>query len=287
MGANIPRRNHYIPEFLLNNFSDDNGLLWAGDKLGQEPFPATPRRLFVKSNLYANTDHDQSVKTYENEDALHRIEDDAKPAVSAIIEQARRRCFPRLSAEDNDRFKRFIAAQMRRTPESQEGIGLSEAVDEIFPEAVSMFREKFGYSMVDEDWYEESSLLELKQRYKSNLPGSYAAGTHYLLEQETEQFCRETGWLVAAIDMPNRSFLIGSHGITIVLENGRPGTWLPIAHDVAIKVTPYPDRGFFLQLDRSKEPIIRAINQSTVAASRFIGGRSKALIDSLMRGYWK
>ena len=287
MGANIPRRNHYISEFLLNNLCDDDGRLWAGDRLGREPFIASPKRLFVKTNLYASTNHDESAKTYENEHALHRIENEAKPAVSALIEQARRGCIPRLSTEDNDRLKRFIAAQMRRTPESQEGIGLTEAVDEIFPEAVSLFRDKYGLSMVDEDWYEESSLLKLKERYKSDLPGYYAAGTHHLLEEETEQFCRERGWLVAVIGIPNRSFVIGSHGITIVTENGRPRSWLPIAHDMAIEVTPYPDSGYFLPLDRNTDSIIRTINRSTVAVSRFIAGRSEALIKSLMGGYWK
>ena len=162
MGANIPRRNHYIPEMLLNNFCSD-GLLWAGDKCGRKPFRTSPLNLFVKSNLYAKNDYNQSVTTYENEGALHRIESEAASAISAIIEQARHGCPSRLSEEKNDRFKRFIAAQTRRTPESQERMGLSAAVDEIFPVAVSMVSEKLGYSMVDEDWYEQSTLLELKQ----------------------------------------------------------------------------------------------------------------------------
>ena len=166
-------------------------------------------------------------------------------------------------------------------------MGLFADVDEIFPKAASLVKEKLGNTLVDEEWYEENHLLELKQTYKSNLVGNFAAGTHHFLERETERFCHETGWLVAVIAMSNRNFVIGSHGITVVKENGRPGSWLPIAHDMAIKVTPYPDKGFFLPLDRNRGPIIRAINQSTVSGSRFIAGRSKALIETLMRGYWK
>ena len=88
--------------------------------------------------------------------------------------------------------------------------------------------------------------------------------------------------------MPKRSFVIGSHGITVVEQRGQRESWLPIAYDVAIKFTPYPNKGgSLLRLDRNDESIIKTINQSTVAGSRFIAGRSKALIESLMRGYWK
>ena len=133
MGANKPTRNHYIPESLLKNFCDDDGLLWAGDKCGRAPFHPPPSKLFVKSKLYAKNDYSQSVITYENEEALAKIESDAASAISAVIEQARRGCPPRLSPEDDDHFKRFIIAQARRTPESQVRIGLTSDVDDAFP----------------------------------------------------------------------------------------------------------------------------------------------------------
>ena len=287
MGANIPRRNHYIPEMLQNNFCDDDGRLWVGDKCQSEPFRTSPLNVFVEGDLYTTNDYVQSVKTYENEGALQKIESDAKSAISAIIEQARDGCIPQLSIEDDDRFKRFIAAQIRRTPESQKRMGLFADIDKIFYPTAAVIKEKLGNTFVDEDWYEPTSLMELKQRYESNVPGNYAAGIHHLLEKETKWFCRNSGWRAAAIKMPKRSFVIGSLGVTVVERRGCRESWLPIAYDVAIMITPYPDKVLFLPLDRSKEPIIRAINQSTVAASRFIGGRSKALIDSLMRGYWK
>ena len=287
MGANKPRRNHYIAQLLLNNFCDVEGRLWVGDKCQPELFHTSPENVFVVRNLYTTTDSVQSDEKYENEAALQRIESNAKPAISAVIDQARRGYPPRLSPEDNDHFKRFIITQARRTPESQERMGLTSDVDVAFRVAATEILKHGGFTAPAEDWFEQDPILVLKQTYKSNLVGNFAAGTHHLLEDETERFCRETGWLVAFIAMPNRSFVIGSHGLTVVKENGRPGSWLPIAHDVAIKVTPSPDKGFFLRLDRSKEPVIRAINQSTVAESRFVAGRSKALIEALMRGYCK
>ena len=287
MGANRPRRNHYIAKSLQNHFCDDDGGLWVGDKCGREPFRTSPENVFVVGNLYTTNDYVQSAEGFENEGILQEIEDGAAPAIASIIEQARLGNPPRLSPEDNDHFKRFIIAQARRTPESQERIGLTADVDEAFRAAAVEVLKRGGYAVPDEGWFEQDPILAFKQIYKSNLVGNFASGAHHLLERETERFCRDTGWLVAVIDMPKRSFVIGSHGLTVVKENGRPGSWLPIAHDVAIKVTPYPDMGFFLRLDRNKEAIIRAINQSTVAGSRFIAGRSKELIESLMSGYWK
>ena len=138
-------------------------------------------------------DHEKSVKTYENEEALAKIESDAASAISAIIEQARRGCPPQFSPEDNDRFKRFVIAQARRTPESQQRIGLTTGVDDAFRVASSAILKQGGYSGPDEDWFEQSPLLAFKELYKSNLVGNFAAGTHHLLEQDAEQFCRNTG----------------------------------------------------------------------------------------------
>ena len=108
MGANKPRRNHYNPEWLLNNFCDIDGRLWLGDKYHPKPFRTSPVNVFVVGNLYTTNDHAQSVKTFENEEALARIESDAKPAISIVIDRARRGCPSRLSPEDNNYFKRFI-----------------------------------------------------------------------------------------------------------------------------------------------------------------------------------
>ena len=286
MGANKPIREHWIPEMLLYNFCDDEGFLWAADKCGQQPFHPPPSKLFVEKYLYATTDYAQSVRTFENEDALAKIEDKAAPVISAIIEQARLGNPPRLSPEDNEHFKRFIAAQVRRTPEFQEHIGLQAKADQAFHAAATKLADDLGYTIPDEFW-SQPTYVDWIQTFKANLPGNYAAGLHPVLEQHTKQFCRDYGWLVAAIDLPKRSFVIGSHGITNIERHGEGESWLPIAYDVAIKLTGFPDEGYFLRLDRTNESIIKTVNRSTVEGSRFIAGRSKTLIESLMGGYWK
>ena len=55
MGANRPKRNHFVPEMLLKNFCDDRGFLWIGDQelgkcngsRGSREEPNRPRRIHL------------------------------------------------------------------------------------------------------------------------------------------------------------------------------------------------------------------------------------------------
>lgn len=270
----------------LRNFCDDDGLLWAADKRGKQTFHVSPSNLFVEKYLYATTGHGQSIRTFEHEVTLAKIEDKAAPVISAILEQARRGRTPRLSAVEDDHFKRFIAAQVRRTPEFQEHIGLQAKADQAFHSAATKLADDLGNTIPDEFW-SQPTYADWIKIFKSNLPGNYAAGAHPVLEEHTNQFCDEYGWLVAAIDVPKRSFVIGSHGITNIERHGQGESWLPIAHDVAIRLTGFPDEEYFLLIDGNNESIVKTINRSTAEGSRFIAGRSRELIQSLMGGYWK
>ena len=60
-------------------------------------------------------------------------------------------------------------------------------------------------------------------------------------------------------------------------------SWLPIAHDIAIGATAFPDREFLTILgsDNDGEQIISAFNRATAERSRTIAGRSEALVRCL------
>ena len=286
MGANRPKRNHFVPEMLLKNFCDDRGFLWVGDQERGKCYSTKPTNVFVKGKLYVKQDYSQATDSYEYEYALSKIESSARPAISSLIEQVRCGSNPRLDPELNKHFKEFVIALARRTPESQERVftdsdrNLEEVVDSVAKELLM----QAGYDVPEQDWFDrDPDVLKLKRIMKSNHSANFAAGEHHLLQQETERFSRETGWGVALICLPKRSFVIGSHGLTIIRRGGSiGGSWLPIAHDVAIQVTAFPDRGFRLCLDHKNESIIKSINTETAAQSNIIAGRSEALIRSLM-----
>ena len=131
-------------------------------------------------------------------------------------------------------------------------------------------------------------ISKFRDTIESNVGAKFAAGDHPHEREEVERFCRETGLCVVVIGMRNRSFVIGSHGLAIVQSRYKNdpamGSWLPIAHDVAVAYTPFPDKEFLRRLDRDSDLIIKRINRASATQSRKIAGRSKDLICSLMRG---
>ena len=123
---------------------------------------------------------------------------------------------------------------------------------------------------------------------ETNTHAKFAAGIHHRAGKLAGKFRDVAGSLIAVICIPNRSFVVGSHGLDIVETTGKKGrvkeSWLPIAHDVAVSATALPDEQFILKLDRIHDPLIKRINRASAAQSRFIAGRSEALIRSLMKG---
>lgn len=286
MGANRPTRNHYVPQMLLKNFCEDNGRLWIGDKIRGKVYQASPTNVFVRGKLYVKQNYSEENESYEYEHILSKIESNAEPAVSSIIEQVRCRKNPHLDPNLNKQFKEFVMAQARRTPESQERVfsGSDRILEEVVDSVSKELLTQAGYDIPEQDWFDRHpGILELKRKLKSNHNANFAAGDHHLLQQETERFSRETGWGVALICLPKRSFVIGSHGVTIIRRGGSiRGSWLPIAHDIVVQITAFPERGFRLHLERKNESIIKSINRETAAQSDIIAGRSEALVRSLM-----
>lgn len=286
MGANHPRRNHYIPQMLLNHFCDDGGLLWVADQERGKCYQTNPKNVFVKNNLYVNRDYAQATDSYEYEDMLSKIESKAEPAMSSFIEQVRCGRHPRLDPELDDHLKKFVIAMARRTPESQERVFSESDIDyeEVFDGVVVNVLRQGGLKIPEKDWFErDPDFLKLKQVAKSNHRAKFAAGDHPILRQDAEQFSRKSGWGIARICMPRRSFVIGSNGLAIVERDGLEGSWLPITYDIAIELTAFPYRGFMLNLDRNKESLIKTINRATATQSSIIAGRSETLVRSLMK----
>ena len=91
---------------------------------------------------------------------------------------------------------------------------------------------------------------------------------------------------MAAIDLPSRSFILGSHGLTIrettVGSKWLRGSLLPVAHDVIVQVSPVAGQVSLLCLDDGSDCLIKDINRTTALQSRWIAGKSERLIRSLV-----
>ena len=278
--------HHYIPQFLQRSFCDD-GQLWAGDKDTKTVFSPNTKKLFAEKDL--NIDHDlEDIDTKDDkaEKRLGKIEADAKKVVDEIIKKARRRKPFRLSSDERDSWKQFYLAMCRRTPEF---IMKDLLNDEHFESAWASAIEHVCASTDSIDSRsvlssKNQDILKIKNSMKQNNKARFASGDHRTLKEEDEQFRKNTGMLIAVIDIQKRSFVIGSIGITTVDSGEARGCWLPVSHDVAVMPTPYPGREILWTLDRSKEHVIKRINMSTVQQSRFIAGRSQTLVRSLIEG---
>ena len=301
MGDNIPRHHHYIPVMLLNNFCDDSGRIWMSN--GEKIYPTIPGKAFKKRNLYAKWDfghpqegieHDEFInsveRTYEYEDILSEIEDKAAPAVQQIIKQARLGECPQLTITLRNAWKRFVLALARRTPESQGRVSSAKSPNDIVYEVATSIATNDNYPLpAKEILYQDDRILELQKMVMSNTNARYAAGDNPILEEEGKKFCRETGLCVAIIRIPGKSFIIGSHGLAIVKpsydRDPAAGSWVPISHDVAAGVTPFPDRESLVFLDRGNggSRIISMINRTSAKVSKVIAGRCDLLVRSLKK----
>lgn len=294
------RRHHSNPQMLLKNFCDDEGLLWMGERAGGKIFSSSPKNAFVINDL--NTSYKfprvprsgnkeeffgSIEKSDKDEQTLSQIEGEAAPVVQRVIEQARRKRFPQLSGEADKKLKRFILTMARRTPESQKRIAAGKSFDEALWNALKEAAEKGilpeppGRDVFDRD----PDIAELKDMVRSNVNAGYAAGDYPRERNREERFYRETGLCVAVVCVPKRGFVIGSHGLAIIQHPNdlAQGNWLPIAHDVAVKPTHFPDRECLLPLDRSNDRIIKSINNASTAQSQSIAGRSKDLVRALIK----
>ena len=301
MGSNRPQRQHYVPKMLLKNFCDDGGQLWVGDKTQDKIYSTTPDNVFVKGDLYTRhafghipdnyeyeTFSSAIRKSYEYEEAISVLESKAAPVVRLIIQLARNIKCPELSPEENIAFKQFVIALARRTPESQERVSSGGDRDSFY-EVSKTRADELDYDLPDQETlYQDPRIRKLKECIESNVNASFAAGDSPNERNEVERFCRDVGLRVARICIPKRSFVIGSHGSTIVPPDhkGSPmrGSLIPIAHDVIVQITPFPDKENLLCLDQGSDSLIKTINRTTAARSKIIAGRSEALIRSLMRG---
>lgn len=297
MGSHRSRRHHYIPEMLLKNFCDDDGQLWVNDRTVGKIYPSTPKNVFVRRDLNTSYDFpsaprsdkeeeffDSIEASDEYEQILSRLEGEADSVVQKVIKQARDLQCLQLSSEDRNTLKRFILAMARRTPESQRRITPDKSFDEIFYNAATAIAKKDNYRGLPEKaaFYQDPRIAKLKAMTGANVVARFAAGAHPRERKVEEQFCHETGLGIMVICMPKRAFVIGSHGLAIVRRSqGNAPTresWLPIAHDVAVGPTSFPDREFLLPLDRSRDGTIRSINSASAAQSQIIAGRSEALV---------
>ncbi len=302
MKSSVPKRQHYIPKMLLKRFLDDDGFIWVHD--GEKMYKANLGNVFSIGHLYTRSEFGNAPKgssyndflnsiqkSFEYEGRLSEIETEAEPVVQRIIDRARNGRCPQLSVDFREAWKRFYVAMARRTPEAQDRVSKSKGNRDVFYEAAKQTADQIGYRLpTAEKLYQDPRVMVLKKLVMSNTNAKFAAGDDPNIETETRRFSVETGLCVVAIGIPKRSFVIGSHGLTMLDDEvaSKMGavSWLPIAHDVAVGATAFPDREFLTILDSSNDgqQLISSFNRATADRSKIVAGRCQALVRCLVQG---
>ena len=287
--------DHYLPQMLLKHFRDGDGFLWVARKGQDQPFRTTPRNVFAENDLYTKhtpvANPDGTGWTFQrdrsSEDALTQIEGAAADPIRQVITSARKQRLPQLGPDTQDALKRFFFAIARRTPESQKRVRTpyAEARHELYVQ-LSRDAESQGVTLPSEgDFYENPVVRQLMDQLFRNADASMAAGTILSVRRFEDRFFKTRALAVLAITQPKRSFIVGSHGIAIV-QGMPPGSWLPIASDVALA---YHDDhqgekiGF---LGTKDDKVIGAINDASANHSTMIAGSSRQLIAGMMERAW-
>jgi hypothetical protein len=108
----MSKRHHYVPEFLLRNFSDDDKI-WLFDKHTCRPFRTSIKNAFVEG--YFNTVIANGF-TLEGEQIFGRAEDAAAPILNRIIEK---RDVKHLSEDEYAAVTMFVTVQHLRTKQAR------------------------------------------------------------------------------------------------------------------------------------------------------------------------
>lgn len=287
--------DHYLPQMLLKNFCDGSGRLWVARKGKDQPFRTKPLNVFQENNL--NTQHtpvanvDRTGWTFErdrsSERILSQIESAAADPMRQVITSARKRRLPQLGSDAQDALKRFFFAIARRTPESQKRFRTpdAEARHELHIR-LSGKAESAGVTLPsEEDFYADPIFRELIDRLMHNADASMAAGTIPSVRRFEDRFFKTRALAVFVITQLRRSFIVGSHGIAIV-RGMPPGSWLPIASDVAIAYHDDHQREKIAFLGTEHDKVIRAINYASARHSTMIAASSRQLIARMMERAW-
>src|SRR3989338_4631974 len=105
---NQAKRHHYIPQFFLKYFSQDEANLWLFDRVKKEYRFQDTRKIASENKFYTYT-----VKGKEEnlEDLFVMIEDLAKPILDKIIQKSE------ITMQENADFSMFLAVLRVRIPD--------------------------------------------------------------------------------------------------------------------------------------------------------------------------
>ncbi len=291
--ARTSRRHHEIPIWLLKNFcARESKALWIGDKETGQVKSRSLRNLFVRRDGNTRTEYRldangilRSFNSDVDELKLKAFDNQASSCGRQLLRSARsykatRDASGLVSAQLAHECKRIIAAQARRTRESQDRIGLLRDSESIYVSGYYDRADELGHELPSrEAFVSDPQVQRVFADLDQNIRSNFSSGDDPILVQEENQFLQRHGLSVAVVAQSNSQFVIGSHGLTIIPTPSGNHSWLPLALDVAISLSTVPFSCSFRVVDRR---FVKTHNRSALACSNRIASRSQFLVSELL-----
>ena len=286
---------HYIPQFILRNFSCDEGVyIWTytrNDGVARKKIERIFGGRHITSLKSIDTTNRSSrsstLKTFEQSirkdtgiyerDIIGALETDAAPIIHRIIDLARREQLPQLNSKEANILKHFFLLSARRTPESQVRMRTTDNRDLAF----DLMKQKADqddvpFGDMDEMYRRIPSVRKINDIVMENTDARLAAGVLPNMGVEAEKFCRQVGLQVLYCGRTRRRFVIGSYGYAIVTRHLETKcdrvAFFPVSPEVAISLTDLPHEEYF---DLASASEVRQINIASAELSHRIAGRTQ------------
>jgi len=286
LGSEKPRRNHVIAQILLRNFVDDSQYLHILNKRKPKPYKSTPRKAFVEKNGYVRHKDGGEQDDYEVEKKLCEIEGAAAPAIERIIASVRHGDFPKLSSEHQRALKCFFFTSHLRNRDRASQIVNELGYDNVIYGVICRALSQQGLPYPAKELYDsDRQWANIQKRFRHDSIASLAAGLPRQVDREMERYADRVGILIGVIEEPNVEFVIGSCGPASVAPQQKKDPlarlWLPISYNVAITLTPFPDKELLYPLNRKE---VQRLNNASFKESSIIAARSKRHLQPFMQG---
>ncbi|MDE6026283.1 MAG: DUF4238 domain-containing protein [Lachnospiraceae bacterium] len=180
-------KEHYVPQFYLNKFTDDNGLLHIYDLKQKKFYTQKPKNICYKKNLYetewqdANPKLGKYVLANKIENEFCRFESEFAILLQKIIDICTSAQNPNamiLYGKEKEVLFRFVVNLMVRNPLFMESLALSEIPEEIKnSDEMSLFRAdmcKMGLGGADSIYLAAQKEVMFTDEIEGSFPYEYA-----------------------------------------------------------------------------------------------------------------
>ena len=255
---------HYVSDCVLRNFTDEDGYLHCFDTIRNKKYSRKSYRAFGEKYMYSLTEADGS-RTSATDDRLIKLESKACPIIQVLIDDSRKHRLPDLPIDDIHILRKFLLAQLTRTPWARAVIIKNE---------LRRIQEQHG------------EIIELSEYDKEQIREAWVKHLLTPPKGETKQAFFSKGLVVGYVrDSQKKALAIGDYPIVVSCPGGidpahpKAEIIMPVASDVAISLYGETDHKDLLPLDS----IVNSVNHVVCTQSEVFASRSPELTEALQR----